>query len=550
MSTVTEVVVPDIGDFAEVDVIEVLVAPGDTVNAEDPLITLESDKATMDVPAPAAGTVKTLMVGVGDKVSEGSRILVLETGGAAEASTGAARSGAALEAPAAQAAQTPPPAPAHPAPSAAPPTAAPVAVSVPDIGDFADVDVIEVLVAPGDTVNAEDPLITLESDKATMDVPAPAAGVVSEVQVRVGDKVSKGSAVLTLVPGPAPTASSAPQPAAEAPPAAAPAEQPLPPPPEAPSPPSSLPPPVERAGVVPPHASPAVRRFARELGADLSQIRGSGAKGRILKEDVQAYVKSRLAAAAAPAAAAPVGIPTIPEVDFTKFGPVDIQPLPRIKRISGPHLQRAWLNVPHVTNHDEADVTDLEAFRQSIKDEAAKAEVRVTMLAFITKAVAGALARFPSFNSSLTSDGQSLVLKKYFHIGIAVDTPNGLMVPVLRDVDKKGIMVLAEEMGEISRRARDGKLKPEEMQGGCMSISSLGGIGGTSFTPIVNAPEVAILGVSRARMTPVWDGERFAPRLMLPLSLSYDHRVVDGAEAARFNAYLCATLEDARRLLL
>ncbi len=550
MGSVTEVLVPDIGDFADVDVIEVLVSPGDTVNAEDPLITLESDKATMDVPSPSAGVVREVRVGVGDKVSEGVPIVTLESAAAASSSEPAA-------APAS--APTPAAAVAPPASPAATVTAAQrVAVTVPDIGDFADVEVIEVHVGEGDTVAAEDPLITLESDKATMDVPSPAAGVVSQLQVRVGTKVSQGSAVLVLTPAgaEAPTAAAEPPVAAKpetpAAPASGQAEEAEPPgqAPEPPAPPPSLPPPVEKAGVAPAHASPGVRRFARELGADLAQIRGSGPKGRILKEDVQAYVKSRLAQEAAPAPPPGSGIPPMPEVDFSKFGDVELKPLPRIKRISGPHLHRAWLNVPHVTHFDEADITELEAFRSSLKQEAEEAGVRITVLAFVTKALAKTLAKYPHVNASLSQDGQNLVYKKYFHVGIAVDTPNGLVVPVIRDVDAKGVMALAAEMGELSARAREGKLKPDEMQGGCISISSLGGIGGTGFTPIVNAPEVAILGVTRARMTPVWDGSAFQPRLMLPVSLSYDHRVVDGAEAARFCAYLCRQLEDVRRLLL
>lgn len=427
-------------------------------------------------------------------------------------------------------------------------------VTVPDIGDFADVEIIEILVTPGDTVKTEDALLTLESDKATMDVPSPAAGAIQEVLVAVGDRVSEGTVIVTLeedtaaAKTPPPAAAeplpldddpeSAPPPVASAPPVAH-------------SPPPSLPPPVDRSGAVPVHASPGVRRFSRQLGADLTQVRGSGPKGRILKEDVQTHIKQRLSQPAQSAAGAGGnGIPAIPDIDFSKFGEIEKIELPRIKRISGPHLHRSWLNVPHVTHHDEADITELEAFRQSLKDEAAQAGTRITALVFIAKALAVAMKQFPHFNASLSADAQSLVLKKYFHVGIAVDTPNGLVVPVIRNVDSHGFMDLALAMGEISARARDGKLKAEDMQGGCITISSLGGIGGTAFTPIVNAPEVAILGVTRARMTPVWDGENFAPRLMLPLDLSYDHRVIDGAGAARFMVYLCQLLQDIRRLLL
>jgi len=468
-------------------------------------------------------------------------------------------------------------------------------VKIPDIGDFDEVDVIEVLVKAGDQIAVEDPLITLESDKATMDVPSPTEGVVSEVRVKVGDKVSEGKVVVVVegesteqASSPEPKAAAAPEdpserkPAAKEPseptdtPEAAPAadaapkasrQQSPPPgdagdedeppgaaPPSSHAPPPTLPPPAERAGVTPPHASPAIRRFARELGVDLAQIRGSGAKGRILKEDVQQFVKAALSsgtgATAAPAKAGSIGIPPIPEIDFSRFGEIETVALGRIKRISGPHLHRAWLNVPHVTHHDEADITELEAFRKAIKTESEKQGARVTVLAFILKALAATLREFPNFNASLAPDGQSLILKKYCHLGMAVDTPNGLVVPVIRDVDTLGILDLARAMADISAKARDGKLSPSDLQGGCMSVSSLGGIGGTAFTPIINAPEVAILGVVRARMTPVWNGSEFRPRLMLPLDLSYDHRVVDGAESARFVSHLCGLLGDVRRLLL
>ena len=443
-------------------------------------------------------------------------------------------------------------------------------VRVPDIGDFADVPVIEVLVAAGDRVRAEDPLVTLESDKATMDVPSPVAGTVSDVALSVGDMVSEGSLILTVAAvGPAPdppateAASSAPSPApsseSHGSPAAA-AETPAsvsrptgrvpetdPRAPRGrPSPTASIP--VEPRPQAASHATPAIRRYARELGVDPARVKGTGRKGRILREDVNAFVKGALSAA--PAAAQGSGIPPIPAVDFASFGEVETRPLSRIKRISGPHLHRSWLNVPHVTNHDEADVTELEAFRQSIKAEAASEGVRITVLAFVTKAVAATLAEFPTFNASLGPDGDTLVVKKYTHIGIAVDTPNGLMVPVLRDADRKGVYAIAREMAELGARAREGALKADEMRGGTFTISSLGGIGGTAFTPIINAPEVAILGLSRSRMTPVWNGTDFEPRLMLPLDLSWDHRVVDGADAARFLAHLARLLGDVRRLLL
>ena len=460
-------------------------------------------------------------------------------------------------------------------------------VRVPDIGDFSDVPVIEVLVEVGDRIRSEDPLVTLESDKATMDVPAPAGGVVRDLAVTVGDNVSEGSVLLRIeaegVEGEAagggdsapaeheaaePTeaagdAAADEPPARDTAPAVAKAESapagvgpsvtgasaPDPRAPQGrPSPTASLAP--EPASSAVSHATPAMRRYARELGVDLAKVKGTGRKGRILREDISGFVKHALAAPAPGVAPAGTGIPPIPAVDFGKFGEIETRPLGRIKRISGPHLHRSWVNVPHVTNHDEADVTDLEAFRRSIKDEAAAAGARITLLAFVTKAVAATLGEFPTFNASLSPDGGSIVLKKYVHVGIAVDTPNGLMVPVLRDADRKGVYDLAREMAGLGARAREGGLKSDELQGGTFTISSLGGIGGTAFTPIINAPEVAILGLSRARMTPVWDGAAFQPRLMLPLDLSWDHRVVDGAEAARFLAHLTRILADVRRLLL
>jgi len=449
-------------------------------------------------------------------------------------------------------------------------------ILVPDIGDFDSVDVIEVLVSPGDTVDVESPLITLESDKATMDVPSPIAGTVTEVRIAVGDQVSQGSLVAVVATaesssqdtsaktpaGPkkeaeasedgakeataeAPAQTDAPPQPDSDPPAP---KEPNPTPPPAPRPPPSLPPVTESDSGPLPHASPAIRRFARELGADLSKINGSGTHGRILKEDVAQFIKSALSQGGT--AGDGSGLPAIPEIDFSRWGPVATEPLSRIKRISGRHLQRAWLNVPHVTHHDEADITELDAFRKTLKDESAYAQVRITLLGFVIKALASAMKAFPTLNASLSPDGENLVLKHYFHIGVAVDTENGLVVPVLRDVDTKGILELATELSALSARARDGKLKPDEMQGGCISISSLGGIGGIGFTPIVNAPEVAILGVSRAQIKPRWDGNAFAPRLVLPLDLSYDHRVIDGAEAARISAFIVSALEDSRRLLL
>lgn len=542
-SQIIEVLVPDIGDDTDVDIIEVLVAEGDTVEEEDGLITLETDKATMDVPSPQAGKVVSLKVTTGDKVSEGSLVLTLEVG-ASEAA----------QAPASEAA----------APVAAAPVAAPAAASstlevkVPDIGDDTDVDIIEVLVSVGDTIEAEDGLITLETDKATMDVPAPEAGVVKELKVKVGDKVSEGSLVLLMEVAGAATSSPAPVAAAPASAPSAPAPAPTP---------ASAPkaPPVPhhpsagakaKTGVV--HASPSVRRLAREFGVDLTQVNGSGRKSRILKEDVQSYVKYELsrpkATAGATGSAGEGGLHVIaqPKVDFSKFGEIEEKPLTRIQKLSGPNLHRNWVTIPHVTQFDEADITDLETFRkeQNVLAEKRKLGVKITPLVFMMKAVADALKHYPTFNTSLSQDGESIIFKKYYHVGIAVDTPNGLVVPVVRDVDKKGVMEISKELMEISVKARDGKLKSADMQGSCFTISSLGGIGGTGFTPIVNAPDVAILGVSKSEIKPKWDGKEFQPRLMLPLSLSYDHRVIDGALAARFAVHLSQCLADMRRIIM
>ncbi|SDO96400.1 pyruvate dehydrogenase E2 component (dihydrolipoamide acetyltransferase) [Ralstonia sp. 25mfcol4.1] len=554
MSQAIEIKVPDIGDYDAVPVIEVHVKPGDQINAEDALVTLESDKATMDVPSPQAGTVKEVKIKVGDNVAEGSVLVMLEPAGAGAA---AAPAPAAASAPApapAAAAAAPTPAAQAPAPAAAPAGGGTVEVKVPDIGDYDAVPVIEVHVKPGDQINAEDALVTLESDKATMDVPAPQGGTVKEVKVKVGDNVAQGTLILILeaaggaaaAPAPAAAPAAAPAPAAAAPAPAPAAAAPAPAPAAAPA-----------QGVTgkAAHASPSVRKFARELGVDVARVPGSGPKGRITQQDVQNFVKGVMSGqTAAPAAAAGggsgVGLDLLPwpKVDFTRFGEVESKPLSRIKKISGANLHRNWVMIPHVTNCDEADITDLEAFRVQLNKENEKAGIKVTMLAFMIKATVAALKKFPNFNASL--DGDNLVLKKYFNIGFAADTPNGLVVPVIKDADKKGVIEISQEMGELAKLARDGKLKPDQMQGGCFSISSLGGIGGTYFTPIINAPEVAIMGVCKSYMKPVWDGKQFAPRLTLPLSLSWDHRVIDGAEAARFNTYFAALLADFRRILL
>jgi pyruvate dehydrogenase E2 component (dihydrolipoamide acetyltransferase) len=519
----SQVVVPDIGDFKEVEVIEVLVKPGDAVAKEQSLITLESDKATMEIPSPSDGVVRELKIKVGDKVSKGALILELD----AKAKTAEKRKPADKPSPGSNGDS--------------------ITVPVPDIGDFKEVEVIEVLVKPGDAVAKEQSLITLESDKATMEIPAPSAGTVQSIKVKVGDKVAKGSPILILAARAgaveAPRAA-----AAKAAPAAAPA-----PAPAAAAPRSMAREPQEDTGGKP-HASPSVRKFARGLGADLSQVKGSGPKGRVLHEDVQAFVKGILSTKSTSTArtggALPFNLPAWPEVDFAKFGPVESKALSRIQKLSGPYLHRNWVSIPHVTQFDEADITDLEAFRKAQTVETEKQGFKLTMLAFMIKACVTALKQFPQFNSSLDKSGDSIVIKKYFHIGVAVDTSGGLVVPVVRDADRKGVFDVAKELGEISKAARDGKLKATDMQGGTFSISSLGGIGGTAFTPIINAPEVAILGVSRSATRPVWDGKAFVPRLILPLSLSYDHRVIDGATAARFSAYLVSVLSDIRKSIL
>ena len=544
-----EVQVPDIGDFDEVTVIELMVKVGDTVKAEQSLITVESDKASMEIPSSTAGVVKEMRVALGDKVKQGSVVLVVEAAGAAAAPAAAPVAAAA-------------PAPlAAPVAAAAPAASGPVQVHVPNIGDFKDVAVIEVMVKPGDTIKAEQSLITVESDKASMEIPSSHAGVLKELKVKVGDTVNIGDLLAILegtVAVAAPVAAAvAAAPAAAV--AAAPAASPAPvasaaaavaAPAHAPG--------GSTAGL--PHASPSVRKFARELGVPLAEVKGSGLKGRITEADVQAFTQDVMSGAAqtkaqaakAPAASggdgAALGLIPWPKVDFAKFGPIERKEMGRIKKISGANLLRNAIMIPAVTNHDDADITDLEAFRVSTNKENEKSGVKVTMLAFLIKACVAALKKYPEFNSSL--DGDAIVYKNYWHIGFAADTPNGLMVPVIRDCDKKGILQISQEMGELAKKARDGKLGPAEMTGATFTISSLGGIGGKYFTPIINAPEVAILGVCKSTMEPVWDGKQFVPRLMLPLSLTWDHRVIDGAAAARFNAFLGQILSDFRRVLL
>ena len=602
-----EVKVPDIGDFDEVSVIELLVKPGDTVKTEQSLVTVESDKASMEIPSAAAGVVKELKVKLGDKVKEGSALVVLEADVAAEtesgrpeaASSGAgpdasragsgssrAGSGASSDSSPAGSGASPAGAGASPAgagsspagstssraeaasarsepasaraePVEAPRTNAPIEIRVPDIGDVKDVAVIELLVKPGDTIKPEQSLVTVESDKASMEIPSSAAGTLKELKIKVGDKVNTGDLIAVLEgpgavraesieapPAPTPTSTSASAGVAKAP------ERKLPT--------AALPPhePSAPAGNLP-HASPSVRKFARELGVPLDEVKGTGPKGRITQEDVQAFTQAVMKGEASTRAATSgkaggggeaLGLLPWPKVDFAKFGPVERQDLGRIRKISGANLHRNWVMIPHVTNHDDADITELEAFRVQLNKENEKSGIKVTMLAFLIKASVAALKKFPQFNASL--DGEQLVLKQYYHVGFAADTPNGLVVPVVKDADKKGILQISQEMSDLAGKAREGKLGPADMSGAGFTISSLGGIGGRYFTPIINAPEVAILGVCKSQTQPVWDGKQFQPRLMLPLSLSWDHRVIDGAAAARFNAYLGAILADFRRVLL
>jgi pyruvate dehydrogenase E2 component (dihydrolipoamide acetyltransferase) len=512
-----------------------MVGVGDHISVEDPLITLETDKAAMEVPSTGEGTIIELPVATGMRVSPGDLVLVVET--SADAAVEAAQESA-------------PPAEQE-APAASAAAAGPVQVLVPDIGDFPEAEIIEVQAIAGKNIGVDDPVITLETDKAAMDVPSTVSGKILSVAVEVGQSVGQGALLMEVeadasqVAAPAPAADARPAAtAAPAPAAAAPASRPA----ATPAPASKLPP-INEQTFGKAHASPSVRKFARELGVNLGDVKATGQKGRVLKEDVTAFVKSILLGQAG----APGGgfaLPPLPEVDFEKFGEVEVKPLSRIQKISGPRLRASWLNYPHVTQHDEADLTDLEARRQKLKGAALEQGVRLTPLAFIIKAAVIALQEFPVFNTSMTADGKGLVYKKYFHLGFAADTPNGLVVPVIRHVDKKDVMTIATELGEMSAKARDGKLTAEQMQGGTFTVSSLGGIGGTLFTPIINPPEVAILGAGRAKIQPVWNGEEFEPRLMQPLSLSYDHRVIDGATGARFTTFLGQVLADVDRLML
>lgn len=537
MANSIDIVVPDLGDFENVEVIEVLVSTGDSVEKEDGLITVETDKASMDIPAPESGAIESLDIAVGDTVSSGDVIGKMSAAGSDAAAPAAAEpqeSAAAAPAEAALAEQAAEP-------------AGQQALVVPALGDFDDVEVIEVHISAGDTVAIEDPLVTLETDKAAMDVPAIAAGTIESVSVSVGDRVSEGSP-LGVINAVASTSTDS-KPVAEPAKAAAPAE---PSPQSAPSPSpaakSTTLPAIDEANFSKAHASPSVRKLARELGVNLAEVKGSGAKQRVVHDDVKSFVKAILTGqASAPASGG--GLPKTPSIDFSKFGEVDSQPLTRIQKISGPRLQASWINLPHVTQHDLADITELEAKRQELKGPAKAKGISLTPLAFIMKACVTALQEYSKFNSSLSDDGNSLIYKKYCHLGFAADTPGGLVVPVIRDADSKDVYEIASELGELSALAREGKLKAPQLQGASFTVSSLGGIGGTAFTPIVNAPEVAILGVSRSSIQPVWTGSDFEPRLMLPLSLSYDHRVIDGAAAVRFTTFLGETLADVDSLL-
>lgn len=552
--SIEKILVPDVGG-EEVEIIEICVAVGDALEADEGIVTVETDKASMDIPAPFAGTLENLTVAVGDKIKEGD--VIGEINSASNASQTSSSEKTSESTPVAD---EKPVAPVKQAAVTAVASAASVIidVEVPDIGEDGEVEVIEVLVSIGDVIEEEDGLITLETDKATMDVPSTHAGTVKEVFINVGDKVKQGSLVIKLETSSSasvnvsaksePSSAVAPTPApAKVAPTTAPVSSPVPHHPQVGS---------TTKGTI--YSSPSIRRTAREFGVDLTLIKGTGNKGRILKEDVQSYVKYELsrpkANAGSSVSAGEGGLQVVgaKSIDFSKFGEIETKPLTRIQKISGPFLHRNWVTIPHVTQFDEADITDVESFRkeQNLVCEKQKLGFKITPLVFILKAAADALKTFPVFNSSLSEDGESLILKKYIHIGVAVDTPNGLVVPVVRDVDQKGIHQLSRELLEISIKARDGKLKAADMQGGCFTISSLGGIGGTAFTPIVNAPEVAILGVSKSEMKPKWNGSEFVPKLMLPLSMSYDHRVIDGAIAARFTVHLAGVMSDIRKLVL
>ncbi len=536
MTKKIDIVVPDLGDFDNVEVIEVLVGAGDTVEREAGLVTVETDKASMDIPAPENGVIDKLTLSVGDTISTGDVIgqLTMEVGDTvviAPALASTPTGDTTVMATPAGGKQK---------------SGGKQTLVIPDLGDFSDVEVIEVHISAGSTVEVEDPLVTLETDKAAMDVPAVVAGTIESVFVNIGDKISEGASIAVIdavggsPAGDSPAADK--EVATKVPPTAV-------PPTEVATkvPPTGDLPKIDEAGFSKAHASPSVRKLARELGVNLVQVTGSGLKSRILHDDLKAFVKAVLTGQTPGAVGG--GLPATPVVDFAKFGEIDVQPLTRIQKISGPRLQASWINLPHVTQHDLADITLLETKRQELKGPAKERGIGLTPLAFIMKACVAALQEFPKVNSSLSEDGDNLVYKKYVHLGFAADTEQGLMVPVIRDADKKDVYEIAQELGELSALAREGKLKADQLQGACFTISSLGGIGGTAFTPIINSPEVAILGVSRSSMQPVWNGSEFEPRLMLPLSFSYDHRVIDGAQAVRFTTFLGQKLADVESLL-
>ncbi|RUM84834.1 MAG: branched-chain alpha-keto acid dehydrogenase subunit E2 [Candidatus Thioglobus sp.] len=514
MSSIKNIELPDIGDFDEVEVIEILVSVGDTIAADDSIMTLESDKASMEIPSPFAGTVTQININIGDKIKQGDSLISLEITQESEEST------IEEEESSEPVAET---------------STKIVPVVVPDIGDFDEVEVIEILVSVGDELNEEDSIITLESDKASMEIPTPVSGTVSNININLGDKLKLGDLILEMQSSGATKAEATVKEAPSAPAPTKPATV------IAPAPTENTNESVSNVPAGDSHASPSIRKLARELGVDLSKVTGTGQKGRVLDTDLKGYVKQIVTSGGTGSA-----IPKVPVIDFSKFGETELQPLSRINKLSGKHLSACWLNIPHVTQFDEVNIDQMETFRQEQKAKG----VKLTPLVFIMKAVIQALKQHSRFNSALDESGENLIIKKYFNLGIAMDTPNGLVVPVIRDVDQKSLSDLATELAETSAKARDGKLKPGDMQGAGFTISSLGGIGGTQFTPIVNAPEVAILGVSRSQTKPIWDGKNFVPTLMLPLALSYDHRVIDGAQGGRFMADLNSILQDIREILL
>ena len=554
---IKQILVPDVGEAEDVEVIEVLVSVGDSINADDSVVVLESDKASMEIPSPMAGVVKSIAVKEGDTVDEGSLILELDTAVSLEIEANDPEAASTPVLPAAKTTDQ------DVAPAKSEGTAdktiqenVEIDIVVPDVGEADEVVLTEYLVAVGDQVNVDDSLVVLESDKASMEIPSPFAGTVAALRVEVGLQVQEGDVLLSLIAKPSSGATLAPSVSVDqAPSAAASLAKAAQAPHETPSPAQSgQATSAGQASVQPSgknvYAGPAVRKIARQFGVELGLVKGTGRKGRVLKEDVQAYVKKQLASPASSGASSGAGIPPIPSIDFSKFGETELRPMSRIKQATAKNLHRSWLNVPHVTQFDEADITELEIFRKTQNAELVNSGQKLTPLAFMVAACVSALKQFPQFNASIEPDYKNLILKKYYNIGVAVETPDGLVVPVIKDADKKGIVELATETATLAQQARDKKLPIDSMQGATFTISSLGGIGGSHFTPIVNAPEVAILGVSKSKMTPVWNGDKFEPRMMLPLSLSYDHRAIDGAEAARFTNYLSAVLADLRRMLL